>query len=664
VQNTTEKEREKKIVRKTGSFLNWGLILLASLVWTSVAFAEVQVRSLVDRNELAVGENFALEVQISSEESVDVGAPSLPTIPGVEMINTSTHNESRSSVVATGQGIDFKTVRTTVHRYEFRAQTEGKIQIDPIRVQADGKTLQTQPIQLNVLAAGSAPTQAQRRQQRPRSRSGSQGRMDDVFRQMEEQFDNALRRHFGGGGAAQGSRPRANAPGGFSTPPKGSNHAFFILAEVDKTEAYKGEQIVATWYLYTQGTVRDIDTLKYPTLKGFWKEDIQISTHLNFQNEVVNGIPYNRALLASYALFPIEEGKAKIDSYKAKATILRGFGFSRGSTQTKASDMIPIFVKPLPVEGRPADYTGAVGKFQMKADVSEKSVVENQPFSVKLRFDGRGNAKLIELPALNLPQELELYDKSNESQFFKNGQSFKEFTILMIPRKSGEVTIPSFKSSFFDPETQAYVELATEPIVLNVLKGAKALSMGEERIESEGGSAPAKTLPGIALDFDPNTKAGRGPWWPWPVAIVVLILLLTLRSGYELGWFDREPDLRDDIKKRFVTIRSSLGKNDHRALGIEVTNTVYHVLGEVSGQGGANIELSKLMTKLPPSVRREIEAPLKSLMDFFGLLGFGPKKVLEDESLLKNSKKNVKAIEDLLLKSVKLSRGTENNDDS
>ena len=288
------KERERKTVVKTGkAFL--GLVSLSILLYSQFVFAGTTVVSVVDRNELAVGQTFILEVRVSSDQDERVGAPEIPQIQGATLVGQDQQSSSRSSVVATGQGIDIKNLKETNYRYEFMAQQKGPIKIAPILLQSGGKKLSTQAITLNVLEKG-----AQVAQRNPRRRGSRPGNLDqdDPLTKMEAQFNQLLRRHFGGGGTAgPGSTRPGMPPGGFSTAPKGPNHAFFVLAEVDKTEAYKGEQIVASWYMYTQGNVREIDTLKYPSLKGFWKEDIQISTHLAFEKEIVNGIPYNLSLI-------------------------------------------------------------------------------------------------------------------------------------------------------------------------------------------------------------------------------------------------------------------------------------------------------------------------------------------------------------------------------
>ena len=120
------------------------------------------------------------------------------------------------------------------------------------------------------------------------------------------------------------SQDRADVDGG---------ELFFIDVEVDKNQVYEGEQVTATYYIYSRGRVTEIDTLKYPTLAGFWKEDIELATRLNFRPTIINGIRYNRALLASYALFPIKAGKAVIDPYKAKCKVVNApsFGIPRHS---------------------------------------------------------------------------------------------------------------------------------------------------------------------------------------------------------------------------------------------------------------------------------------------------------------------------------------------
>ncbi len=612
--------------------------------------AQVDVSANVDRNQVSVGDSFTLKVSITSESGAP-SQPSLPVIDNVQLLHSWTSNQSRTSFSSQGQGGLFKTVRIRIHSFQYTVLQQKNITIDPIEVKVDDKTYSTEPIEIQVLAPGLAQQQNSQGTRPQQPQQQPQGFPKDPIEELEDRFNDMLRRQFGG-------VPGADS---FMTEPRNSKEAFFILAEVDKTQAFKGEQITASWYLYTRGRVQDIDTLKYPTLKGFWKEDIQISTHLNFEQDVINGIPYNRALLASYALFPIEEGKQLVDPYKAKATIVSGFGFGRSYPGTKASDQIPILIKPLPEEGRPMDFTGAVGEFQFTVEPPHGTIVTHQPFELKVRFEGRGNAKLIELPQLPLGDNLEVYDIKNESKFFKNGQSFKEFEVLLIPREPGPLVIEPLKTSFFDPRQEKYISLQSDPIQLNVLPGAKQQSIGEERLKSD---LKKKVLPDLVTEWDPNLKAGKSNFFIWPLLFALAFLVLVAKSVRDSGLLNKNPSLDDMINLRFGKIDVLQSKGLTRKVGIEATNTVYLVLGQLSGEGGASEELDKLLAKTPPSVRREIEAPLSKLVDYFGVLGFGPANYVKDFKDKKGLKQKVAELRKLLVKACQLSKGKLDKDEA
>ncbi len=611
------------------------LALFFSLSW---AQADVNVEATIDRNPVGVGEQFTLKVSITSEGAERAAPPSLPVINNVQLLHSWVGTQSRGSFTNQGQGMTFKTMRIKTHSYQYTVLEEENIQIDPITVQVGSKRYQTEPILVQVVAAGLTP-QAQGQPRQPQN-PDPRDQMED----LADQFNKLLRRQFGG------------MPGddSFMTEPRNAKEAFFILAEVDKTQAFKGEQITASWYLYTRGRVRDIDTLKYPTLKGFWKEDIQISTHLNFEQDVINGVPYNRALLASYALFPIDEGKQVVDPYKAKATIVSGFGFGRGYSATKASDRIPVLIKPLPKEGQPNDFAGAVGEFQFSVEPPRGTIVTHQPFPLKIRFEGRGNAKLIELPELPLGDNLEIYDIKNESQFFKNGQSFKEFEVLLIPREPGPLVIDSLKTSFFHPRKEEYISLSSQPIQLTVQPGAKQQSIGEERLKSD---RKKKVLPDLMTEWEPGYQAGASTFIIWPFLFALTVLVLLFKSIRDSGILDKNPSLDEMISIRFAKIDRLQSKGHLRKMGIEATNTVYLVLGHLSGEGGASEELDKLLAKTPPSVRREIESPLTKLVDYFGVLGFGPASYVDEFKDQKGLKSKIAELKGLLLKACQLSKG-------
>lgn len=586
----------------------------------SVAFAQnsVDVTATVDRNALNPTDTLTLTVSVRSSQEVTIGQPELPSLNDFEVLNEWTSQEARGSLVTTPNGPQFTTVRTTNHNFLLQPKREGTLSIGAVEVIVEGKAHLTKPISIRV--AEGLSQQAPSRQQ-----PGSNIHMPPFEEEEDDLFSQLLRR---------GLPPNA---GGSRTLPINPNDAFFVQVDTDKTEAYVGEQITVSWYLYTRGQIRDLDTLKYPSLKGFWKEDIEIATHLNFTQEVVNGIPYKKALLASFALFPIKEGTSTIDSYTAKCTVLPAIDSMGGLTLgkpysfTKSSQPIKITVKPLPTEGRPQDFSGAVGDFQLSAQVEEKNPVSNQPFNYKIRFEGKGNAKLIEMPPFTPPEGIEIYEQTNDAKFFRTGTSYKDFSNLLIAREPGQYTIPGISVSMFDPTKKQYVTKTTDPVVVNVELGQGPQAGGQSlSIDPAKSNAPKQDpAPKLLTEYKkPMALTPAQNAFTFSGVFGAIALLLLFQARGELGWGQKKKDLQRKLRARLRRVEAALARNDWRLVGVEMTNTVYFVLGEVSGEGGANMEFEKLMMKAPPSVRRELAEPLAKQMEVFQILSFAPEGVV------------------------------------
>lgn len=618
--------------------------------------SDVSVKATVDRNQLSPDDTFQLTISVSSSDDVTASQPTLPPMNDFEILNEWTGSESRTSFVTGSGGMKRQTVQTTNYNFLLQPKREGNLTIGGADVIADGHSHITQPILVKVGAG--LGVQARGRQALPGAPKGGSGLQlppgFDEDQDADDLFSQLLRR---GMGAGNGDDPTQGATGS-RTLPINPDDAFFVQVETDKKEAYVGEQVTVSFYLYTRGAIRDLDTLKYPSLHGFWKEDIEIATHLNFTNEVVNGLPYKKALLASFALFPITEGEAIIDSYTAKCSVmlsgdnLGALGYGKPYTYTKSSMPVKIKVKPLPAEGRPTDYTGAVGDFQVTASVEDKNIVSNQPFTYKVRFEGKGNAKLIELPAFTPPDGLEQYDIQKEAKFFRTGTSFKDFSIQLIPRRDGEFLIPALSVSIFDPVRKAYVMKATEPVRVIVAKGAGP-TIENQMMKNGGAAGPSAAAAAAKVDAPPAllvemkhpfelTRAQFAVGFP--VLLLLIFVTLGAKAKTEFGWGAKKADLQRRLRARLRRVDQRVANGDWRGVGVEMTNAVYFVLGEISGEGGASTELDKLMKKAPPSVRRELSVPLAKQMDIFQILSFAPESVVGD---LKNPDRLRAAVSDM-----------------
>ncbi len=617
-----------------------GLFFLSLFFVSTVAQAQdIEVTATVDRNAMSVGDTFTYVVSVSSDSSVNLETPRMPDLNGFELLNSWSSTQSQSTFV----NGSFEVRQTRSFNYMLAPNRAGNLKIGSAQVVVEGKVYNTKPISMTVTNDPSNPIARRGQQQMP----DPMDQMED----MEDMFNQLLQRRNLGQGGQRGGQPQQ---------PINPDEAFFIQVEVDKNEAFVGEQITASWYLYTRGQIRDIDTLKYPSVNGFWKEDIELATQLNFTQEIVNGLVYKKALLASYALFPLKAGKAVVDSYKAKCTVITpsNFGFGRPYQFTKSSKPINVTVKDVPKENRPANYSGAVGNFQVRTEIEQKSTPVNQPLTVKLRFEGEGNAKLIDLPPMNLPPELELYDTQADSKFFRDGKSYKEFQLLVIPRQVGEFTVPPVSVSAFNPKTGQFYNQSTQEIKITATPGD-----GQQNIASTpmaksmrpGGGSVAPVLPGVQLAWDEASIAGPQKMTViWGALYTMILLTLTVKAGRELGWLEGRRDLLKLLKPRISKLNTLADKEDWREVGAQGTNLIYFVLGEVSGLGGASHELEKMLLKSPPSVRRELGAEIKEMLVYFETLSFAPEQAVAKIKDKKTLKAKVKDVEKILVKAVSL----------
>lgn len=630
----------------------------------------IDVRAIVDRDNVAVGERFTVSVSVKSNESVDFGDPRLPDIDGFVLENQHSSNSVRTMFVNGKMTHEV----TKGFNYVFVAQKTGTLSIGSFEVVIEGNVYRTEPILMKVSAEGGSgrPRGSPQNPRRPQFPDEEEDDLLDPLQRMDEEIFNQLLRQRGfpvpGGPSrqfpGQPSRPGGN-PGAepqLRTLPTNPNEAFFIQVEVDKTEVYESEQITVSWYLYTRGQMESLDRVKFPDLKGFWKEIIEEIPQLQFFEEIVNGVVYRKALLASHALFPIKAGTAIIDEYKIKSKVRLptqgfGFGFGLGKSYeyTKTSKKTEIKVKPLPLEGRPSHFTGAVGRFEVHAKTEANNFIVNQPFSLKIRFEGAGNAKLIELPAIEWPPGVEVYDTKSEAKFFKNGTSFKEFEILLIPRQVGALEVPKIDFSMFDPEAKKYVTKSTESIKLQVGENPNDPKATSKKMSQQESKPLVKAeLPDIIMtaDFSEGGVQFAATPFLWIGVFGTVFGILLMKAQREFGWGRKKKSLKEQLEPRFKKIDKALDKKLFREVGAETINAYYFVLGDLAGEGGGSQEIQKLLNLVPSSLRRNYSKQILESFEKFQTLTFAPEETLKDLKSPENLQKSVREAKGLILKLV------------
>ena len=261
----------------------------------------------------------------------------------------------------------------------------------------------------------------------------------------------------------------------------------FITVKPSKKTLYQGESLVLTTKIYTKVQLDGLSDIKQPELSSFITQELKNQEGINWSMENINGRTYNVGTYEQKLLFPQKTGQIKIDPTEIEflvrqrvarsnsRSIFDDFFESNHRTVKKRvkSKPITLNVKTLP-QGRPEGYTGGVGQFTLKANVSKTDVVVNDGVTLKIVVSGTGNHKFIEEPQIKFPADFDDFDAkisnsiSNTTQGMKGSKTYE---YLMIPRHAGTFTIPSIKFAYFDPAQGKYKTRESGPITINVEKG-------------------------------------------------------------------------------------------------------------------------------------------------------------------------------------------------
>lgn len=277
----------------------------------------------------------------------------------------------------------------------------------------------------------------------------------------------------------------------------------FLKAVIDKSNPYQGELVTVTYKLYTPTNRLQIDAPeKIPSYPGFWAQDLlKDATQYPQYTEILNGKKYIVAELRKAALYPQKSGGLTIDQlvqnviYQVKVKTRSpladdpffsndpffknfmddSFFGSEYQNVKKAlhSNIITVNVKPLPAANRPVDFSGAVGRFSMKALVDRTEVTTNDGITLRVSISGTGNLNLIEKPTINFPPDFEVYEPKIIDNFNNKGGSSgtRTYEYLIIPRAPGNFSIDPIQFSYFNPENRDYTVLNSEKFRLKVKKG-------------------------------------------------------------------------------------------------------------------------------------------------------------------------------------------------
>ncbi|MBX3043365.1 MAG: protein BatD [Candidatus Kapabacteria bacterium] len=537
---------------------NITLALILIFAGTFIAIAQ-DFDATVSKNPVTVGERF----QVTFTLNIEGSNFKAPDFKGFTVMS----GPSQSQNI---QIINGAMKRSLAFSYVLAADKTGEFTIGSATITSDGNTLKSNTVLVKVLPE--TDVQKQRRQQEL-----------DQEKALGDQAMQILKDNI------------------------------FVKLSVSKRDVYQGEQITATYklFIHPELNIVQINPSKIPSFNGFWTQELNIDK-VNWQREIVNGVPFNAAVIKQVVLFPQRSGQLSIEPYefdiiaRLKVQSRRRndpfssffddpfFGGSyRDFPYKPKSESSSINVKSLP-GNQPDNFAGAVGNLGMDAWLDKSSVKAGEPLTLKVKISGRGNMKLIEPLKVNFPPDFEVYDpKTIDNISVSAGGVTGNITYeyLFIPRNAGTYKIEPVIFSYFDLTNNSYNSVRSAEFEISVDKSEKTISgnvvsgVRKEEVQLIGKDIRFIKLTSGNLQKNRISFMFSDLFW--------LMLLLPLLIFFIIFfWLRKRKKLQSDIllfknkratkisRKRLSTAKKYMAKSEQNKFYEEINKAMWGYLGD------------------------------------------------------------------------------------
>jgi hypothetical protein len=460
------------------------LLILCSISLAVQATWAADVTATLEPSQVSVGEPAQLTITVNGSSSAE---PSIPDIPGLEIAHV-----GQSTQV---QVINGSMTVSSVQTYEVTPSRAGTFTIPAI--QAAGA--KSRPLTLRVTGSGGAGGNAQS--------GGSQNSSGSAPSQPN----------------AQTQQPDNAAPG--------NSRYGFIQVAVPKKEVYVGELVPVDIEVFVPAGLQaqleglpalDSQTFTLNPLGEKPEQRVRLIeghqyTELTWHSAVTAVKPGDFSLTMQMPLSVIVREQPRRPQHSGNDLFDQFFndpffndpfmGRAVKKDVNIASEPEDLTVKPLPAAGRPADFSGAVGNFDIQASASPTNVTAGDPITLRLELRGTGDFDRATSGMLAAENSWKTYPPKGTFHP-ENGASYrgtKTLEQLVIPQDPDVKEIPALRFSFFDPKKGQYETRTTPPIPVSV-KPAPA-SFTVSATPAAAGASPTATPP---PDLVPNkVEPGR-----------------------------------------------------------------------------------------------------------------------------------------------------------
>ena len=283
-----------------------------------------------------------------------------------------------------------------------------------------------------------------------------------------------------------------------------------LVAEVSKSTPYLNEGITVIYKLYFRNpiSVSDVSELESPSYGDFWSHLIKIGrAEINMRGSYM-GEPYNEVIWRKAVLYPQKTGKLVLEPLTLNLSLnipsnrrdLFGRRIMTQTQKTITTGEKVIAVKDLPQNNKPENFSGAVGQFDFDVILNKDLLKASESFQAKIKVKGKGNLKLFNLPNINVPNTLAVYEPEHDEKVkitISGMQGTIEDNYTIVPQFQGKYPIPSIQFSYFDPKSKSYKILKSQDLIVDVFEGPAVVNTNRN-LKS---IAPKTSIPAVDNAF-------------------------------------------------------------------------------------------------------------------------------------------------------------------
>jgi hypothetical protein len=400
----------------------WSGMVLAALCLGSVRLDAATFTASLDRDTIALGESATLSLTFEDGSPRNVPMPS--NVAGLQIAYVGPSSQFSF--------VNGETKSTVTYNFTLTPRQAGDFAIPALQAQVNGQIMTNQPLKLTVMPPNSPPPAA--------VNSGSQ--------------------------------------------------VAFMKLTLPEKEIYPGEVLAARLDVYLRDDVQNFGNFQFTgtSANGFTVGKMAQSSKQRVQigNRIYTDIPL------SLALTTVKTGPVSVGPFTASAVVVvpssnpqrdsffgqfrDPFGMFGGGEQKQvslATDTLNVESLPLPTEGTPPNFNGAVGDYAMTVTAGPTNVAVGDPITVRVQISGHGALDALTLPDQPAWRDFKTYPPTSKVETGDplGLQGTKTFEQIVTPQNTDVHELPVFSFSFFNPDAKTYRTLTQPPVQLAVHSG-------------------------------------------------------------------------------------------------------------------------------------------------------------------------------------------------